>query len=96
MTFVTLYYINDSLQIKKVSGHTLHSDDITTEFDIELYSELIHVLYSHSQNKVYELNPKFNEDDPSSRQYVPFRFKVIGLKTEQRFQISDYIACKFD
>lgn len=100
MTFVTLYYIDDSLQVKKVKGHTSHNDDITTEFDIEFYddndSELIHVLYSHSQNKVYELNPKFNEDDPSSRQYIPFRFKVVGLKTEQRFQISDYIACKFD
>lgn len=104
MTFITLYYIDDSLQVKKAKGHTLHNDDITTEFDIELYdnnehsiySELIHVLYSHSQNKVFELNPKFNEDDPSSRQYIPFRFKAVGLKTEQRFQISDYIACKFD
>lgn len=104
MTSVTLYYMDDSLQIKKVKGHNLHNDDITTEFDIELYdnnehgiySELIHVLYSHSQNKVFELNPKFNEDDSSSSQYIPFRFKAIDLKIEQRFQISDYIACKFD
>lgn len=86
MISVTLYYMDDSLRIKKIKGHNLHNDDITIEFDIELSdndgSELIHVLYFPSQNKLFELNPEFNEDDPSSRQYIPFRFRfrVVGLK----------------
>lgn len=80
------YSENDTMQ---TVGTNLYSDDITIEFDIEILNhlthknEFVHILYSYSQDKVFEYNKEFDEDDTESVQYIPFRYEVLEIKIKK-------------
>lgn len=88
-TKVYLTYKYSEKSTIQVMGRNLHSDDITVEFDVEILnsfthkSEPVHILYSYTQDKVFEYNKEFNEDDPTSVQYIPFRYKVTEIKIKK-------------
>lgn len=96
---VNLYYV-DNVCCKKLIGTHLSGDGSFIEFDVEIYNgadyDIVHVLYSRKQNKVFERNPRFDEDIPGSKQYIPFRYSVVGIEIKQRFQIDDTIMWAFN
>lgn len=89
LTKVYLTYRYSENSTIQTVGENLLSDDLVIEFDAKVLnrfthkSEYVHILYSYNQDKVFEYNKEFNEDDPKSIQYIPFRYEVTEIKIKK-------------
>ena len=53
------------------------------EFEIVIKGKSFKMVYLNG--KFYQINKDFNNDDPKSRQIVPFEYDGVRLKIETRF-----------
>lgn len=77
-------YIDNKGYLQEVVAYNINKEtENYCEFEIVIKGKSFKMAYLNG--KFYQINKNFNNDDPKSRQIVPFEYDGVRLKIETRF-----------